>query len=277
MHEMARVVALILCLVAQSSWAGVALFQRLTDTIRLSSPTTLGAAATLEARVLFTSANDGGQVLYREWVDSVEDKNLVVTPILVATELHDVGATLSTSATIGLNAWHHIAAVYDGASVSLYLDGVRIATEPASGSIANSTSLPIFGGGQFETSNTIGFVGYVDWFRMSNTARYGGVSFAAPSSQPANDPSTVLLFHFDEAPGSPTAADQSSNRNNGTLGVGASGATSPVFRSDPLAAPSLPTVVGVPTLTDLMLMCLAAALAVTGGMAVRRRLARRSA
>jgi len=265
MHEIARVVALILCLVAQSSWAGVVLFQRLTDAIRLNSPTTLGTAATLEARILFTSTSDGGQVLYREWVDSVEDKNLVVTPAWIATELHDVGGTLSTPTTISLNAWHHIAAVYDGASVSLYLDGVRVATEPASGSIANSSSLPIFGGGQYETSTTIGFIGYVDWFRMSNTARYSGTSFTTPSSQPASDSNTVLLFYFDETSGSTTAADQSSNHNNGTLGVGASGATSPLFTSDPLATTS------VPTLTDSILICLAAALAVTGGIVVRRR------
>jgi hypothetical protein len=271
MHAIARVITLILCLVAQDSWAGVVLFQKLTDTIRLSSPTTLGTAATLEARILFTSTFNGGQDLYREWVDSVEDKHLAVSPTGVAIELHDVGATLSTPTTVGLNTWHHIAAVYDGASVSLYLDGVRVATESASGSIANGSALPIFGGGQFETSTTIGFIGYVDWFRMSNTARYGGASFTPPSSQPATDSNTVLLFYFDESSGSATAADQSSNRNNGTLGVGAAGATSPVFTSDPLAATNVPTV------SDSLLIVLAAALAVTGGIAVRRRLTRISA
>ena len=270
MHEIARIVALILCLVSQSSWAGVALFQRLTDTIRLNSPTTLGTAATLEARILYTSTYNGGQDLYREWVDSVEDKHLAVTPTGIASgiaiELHDVGPTLSTSTTISLHTWHHIAAVYDGASVSLYLDGVRVATESASGPIANSSALPIFGGGQYETPTANSFIGYVDWFRMSSTARYGGASFTPPSSQPASDSNTVLLFYFDETSGSTTAADQSSNHNNGTLGAGASGATSPEFISDPAPTAS------VPTLTDSMLICLAVALAVTAGIVVRGRL-----
>ena len=274
MHAIARLIALMFCFVAQSSWAGVALYQRLTDTIRLHSPTTLGTAATLEARILFTSPHDGGQVLFREWVDSVEDKNLVVTPTWIATELHDVGATLSMPTIIGLRTWHHIAAVYDGASVSLYLDGVRVATESASGSIANGSALPIFGGGQYETSTTIGFIGYVDWFRMSNTARYSGASFTPPSSQPANDSNTVLLFYFDEASGSTTAADESSNHNNGALGVGVSSATSPVFTSDPLVPPPPAPTTGVPALSDSMLICLAVALALTGEIVLRRRLAR---
>jgi len=268
MREIARLAAAILYLAAQISWAGAVSFQRLTDTIRLNSPTTLATAATLEARILYTPTYHGGQDLYREWVDSVEDKHLALTPTGLAVELHNVGPTLSTPTTISLNTWHHIAAVYDGASVSLYVDGVRVATESASGSIANGSALPILGGGQYETPTAVGFIGYVDWFRMSNTARYSGASFTTPSSQPPNDSNTVLLFYFDEASGSTTAADQSSNHNNGTLGVGASGATAPVFTSDPLATTS------VPTLAGSMLICLASALVITGGVVVRRRFAR---
>ena len=66
MHWTARGAAVMLSFAAQSSWADVVLFQRLTDTIQLSSPTTLGPAATLEARILLTPAYNGGQDLYRE-------------------------------------------------------------------------------------------------------------------------------------------------------------------------------------------------------------------
>jgi hypothetical protein len=279
MGWIALVAAVMFSFIAQGSWANVVLFQRVTDTIQLSSPTSLGTAATLEARILHTPAYSGGNVLYREWVDSVTDKNLAVTPSSIAVELHDVAPTLSVPAAINPNAWHHIAAVYDGASLSLYLDGVRIAAASASGSIANGNSRPIFGGGKYESYWPIaGFIGYVDWFRMSNVARYGGATFAPPTSQPASDSNTVLLFYFDEAPGSTNATDQSSYRNNGTLGAGVSGATQPVFTSDPLAYPSPPPeAAAVPTLADTMLMCLAASLGVAGGLLVRRRLRRTSA
>jgi hypothetical protein len=272
MGAFARTAALLLVLVAQGSWAGVALFQRPTDTIRLSSPTTLGTSATLEARILYAPGYKGGQDLYREWVDSVEDKHLAVTPTGFAVEFHDVGPTLSTPALVSLGAWHHVAAVYDGTSVSLYLDGMRVATEPASGSVANGASLPIFGGGVYEYPTANGFVGYVDWFRVSSVARYGGVSFSPPSAQPASDSSTVLLFHFDEAPGSTSAADQSSHHNHGTLGIGAPGATSPVFTYDPLGPPPAASgPAGIPALADSLLVWLAAALAAAGGLRLRRR------
>ena len=277
MHWTARVAAVMLSFAAQSSWADVVLFQRLTDTIQLSSPTTLGPAATLEARILLTPAYNGGQDLYREWVDSVESKHLTVNPWGIAFGLHNVGPALGTPTTISLNAWHHIAAVYDGVSMSLYLDGTRISTQPASGLIANGSALPIFGGGKYEPYWPIqGFIGYVDWFRMSNVARYSGTSFVPPPGQPANDSNTVLLFYFDEAPGSTTTADQSSYHNNGTLSAGPPGATSPVFTSDPLALPPPAPTTGVPTLSDSMLTCLAAALALTGGIVLRRRLARQA-
>jgi len=175
MHRTALAAAVMLSFAAQDSWAEVVLFQRLTDTIQLSSPTTLGATATLEARILFTPAHNNGHDLYREWVDSVEDKHLTVKPWEIAVGLYDVGPALITPTSISLNAWHHIAAVYDGASMSLYLDGTRIATQPASGLIANGNALPIFGGGKYESYWPVaGFVGYVDWFRTSNVARYGG-------------------------------------------------------------------------------------------------------
>ncbi len=272
MPKIARVVAAALCFVAQGAWAGVALFQRITDTIQLSSPTTLGTAATMEARILYTPAYNGGQDLYREWVDALEDKHLAVKPSDIGVHFHNIGPTLSTPTPIGLGAWHHVAAVYDGASLSLYLDGVRVATEPASGSIANGSSLPIFGGGKFESYWPIaGFLGYVDWFRMSNVARYGGASFAPPTGQPSSDSNTVLLFYFDEAPGTTMTADQSRFGNNGTLGVGAVGATSPVFTSDPLAVTPAPVTDGIPTLSEGMVLCLATALAVAGGIVLSRR------
>lgn len=276
MHWTTFVAAVMLSSAAQGSRADVVLFQRVTDTIQLSSPTTLGAAATLEARILFTPAYSNGHDLYREWVDSVEDKHLTVKPWEIAVGLHSVGPALVTPTTISLNAWHHIAAVYDGVSMSLYLDGTRISTGLASGLIANGNALPIFGGGKFESYWPIaGFIGYVDWFRMSNVARYSGASFAPPTSQPPSDSNTVLLLYFDEAPGSTTAAEQSSYHNNGTLGAGPSGATLPVFTSDPLAPPSPPPqLAAVPTLTDTMLICLAGGLGLTGGFLVRRRLKR---
>jgi len=70
-------------------------------------------------------------------------------------------------------------------------------------------------------------VGYLDSVRLSNSARYTGGSFAAPSGDLGNDANTLLLYNFNEAPGSTTVADGSSNGWTGTLGDGFDGATSP--------------------------------------------------
>src|SRR5262249_29630341 len=57
-------------------------------------------------------------------------------------------------------------------------------------------------------------------------------SFTPPSPDMTSDANTVLLYTFDESPGSTTVADASSLARTGTLGAGFGGATSPVLCGD---------------------------------------------
>jgi hypothetical protein len=93
--------------------------------------------------------------------------------------------------------WHHVAGVYDGREVRLYVDGRRVAARPAGrgGRVGNSLPLligadvtPTGGGGSF-------FDGEIDAVRLSSVARY--TEDFAPERHYVSDPATRLLFHFD--------------------------------------------------------------------------------
>jgi len=73
--------------------------------------------------------------------------------------------------TIPLNEWHHGAAVYDGLTLSLYIDGEFENSIPASGTIIN-TSGPLYIGANYlgyQTERPLH--GWIDEVRISNTAR----------------------------------------------------------------------------------------------------------
>jgi RHS repeat-associated protein len=63
------------------------------------------------------------------------------------------------------NRWHYITGTYDGARVRLYIDGARVASVAATGTITSSSTIPLnlgrySGGG-------LAFVGYLDEFAIS--------------------------------------------------------------------------------------------------------------
>src|SRR5262249_50261257 len=114
----------LMLLTSSVSQASVVLFSRPTDTIDVSGGTILSKSATYEARILFTSTFNGDGLVYNEWVDSLEDKQLLVGPgVLVAYSFPVNGVAFRVFPAIGLNEWHHVAYVYDGSEERLYLDG----------------------------------------------------------------------------------------------------------------------------------------------------------
>ena len=231
-------VGLCLCLMLLTSpvsEASVILFSRPTDTIDVSGGTILSNSATYEARILFTSTFNGGGRLFNEWVDSQEDKDLFVGPgILLAYSFPINGVDFRAFPAIGLDEWHHIAYVYDGSEERLYLDGSLLAARAASGSIGNAPVDPFVGAIFREFTIAPSLIGYVDTLRISNNARYFGTSFTPPHGKLMSDANTLILYNFLESPGSTTTEDASGNGHTGTLGVGFSGATSPIFVEDPV-------------------------------------------
>jgi len=233
--------ACLLLIRATDVLAGVALFANPTDTISVSGSLLLTNAATYEARVFFTQpvTNFVGGV-FNEWTDNQEDKDLFFYPGILGGFSFPVneadGDIESTNLTFKLNQWHHVAYVYDGAQERLYLDGALVGSRPASGSIGNAGGIPVVGASprlEPYSGPRPSFLGYIDTLRISDVARYSGTNFSPPTGKLAADGATLLLFNFNEAPGSTTTEDLSGNGHTGTLGVGFAGSTSPQFTLDP--------------------------------------------
>lgn len=107
-----------------------------------------------------------------------------------------VGAT-AEDMRISTGEWHHIAGVYDGAEVRLYLDGERLLATPGSG-VRTQRGVPLVIGGDVGgdgSANSL-FDGLIDEVRISTVARYDGARFE-PARRFETDGETQLLLHLD--------------------------------------------------------------------------------
>ena len=97
--------------------------------------------------------------------------------------------------------WHHVAGVYDGNEVRLYLDGRLVGSRPASGKRTRN-DLPFIVGADVDRGGrpTSHFDGRIDGVRISSVARYDGDSFT-PERRHRPDEATVLLLNFDDLRG----------------------------------------------------------------------------
>jgi len=224
--------AAVLCLPLGASGAGVAYFSRATDTIQVSGQTVLGTTATFEAVVWLPANGTGAGSVFNEWTDNLEDKRLYVgTNFLQGYGLLSRGS-VETNVSISTGTWHHIAYVFDGAQQRLYLDGVLLTNVSASGSFDNASGLGFVGASPQGGLNP-SFIGFLDSLRVSGVARYTTASFTPPAGDMTTDADTLLLYNFNEPPGSLTVADLSGNGRTGTLGTGVPGATAPAFTTVP--------------------------------------------
>jgi len=114
---------------------------------------------------------------------------------LSVSQVGGLGASIISTITPAQNTWYHIAAVRQGNSVSMYVNGVRQSTIlTVTGSIAQTNS--IIGG---KPSNTLR-AKLIDEFRVSNIARYTTSSFVVPTAPFQNDDATITLLHMEENP-----------------------------------------------------------------------------
>jgi hypothetical protein len=226
-------ISILFCGLITVANASYILFDEPTDTISISGQTFIDTSMTIEAQIFFTSEYNGEGTIFREWTNGLEDKQLSVGPNTLGGYSYPAspGASeITATPNISIGGSHHIAYVYDGVEERLYLDGVLQNSRFASGSLGNASGYaPTIGGS---------FVGYMDAFRMSDIARYNTSTFLAPEGDFVSDSNTMLLYNFTEILGSTTIVDLSGNGHNGTLGVGFSGATSPIL-SSPVPAPSV--------------------------------------
>lgn len=124
-------------------------------------------------------------------------------------------ATLNFPNSIFEN-WYHLAAVYDGSEMRIYVNGILgpRSTLPASGLMA-ANGLPVVLGRRAEVGGNTHFLnGQIYSVRLSNTPRYSS-NFNPPLIF-ENDPNTVALYDIDEGSGN-IIFDQSGNGNDGII------------------------------------------------------------
>ncbi len=111
--------------------------------------------------------------------------------------------------------WHHVAGVFDGREVRLYLDGKLLAKAAGEG-VRKQNGLPFLIGADVDRGGkpTSHFAGRLDDVRLSKVARYAGETFAPPQKHAA-DADTVLLVACDRMLG-PWAVDRAPSRSHPT-------------------------------------------------------------
>lgn len=82
----------------------------------------------------------------------------------------------SVAGALSSSAWHHVAAVRSGSTLSVYVDGTRVATNTGSAAVTGNYSVWVGG------SSTESFNGYIDDVRITQgVARYSGTSLSVPT------------------------------------------------------------------------------------------------
>lgn len=150
---------------------------------------------TLEAWVN-SSSNDGSQGVVAKTQSS--EYAIFAHDGKLSFDVHLDGRYASARAadTLPLNKWLHVAGVFDGEKVKLFVDGKLVASNKASGT-RTINRLPIYIGADPGRSGeaTRPFIGQVDEVRLSSVARYDSEFEPAERFEP--DAATMFLFHLD--------------------------------------------------------------------------------
>lgn len=169
---------------------------------------------TVEARVLPATDKTNGDILSK-----AEQSEFALNMASNVPGFHAFidGRYTSAIAAEALPAgkWAHVAGVYDGKSLTLYVNGKPAASVPAAGKrTVNPLPLYIGANPDARSAPTQFLTGVLDEARLSSTARYTGEF--APEAIHTRDDATVYLFHCDEALG-PFLPSDSAGSSYGTF------------------------------------------------------------
>lgn len=132
--------------------------------------------------------------------------------------INGVGIAIDGATTIIPNSWYHVAGVYTGTDIQVYLDGSLDGSAEVTGTpTTNAENVWI---GKRKASVAFPFEGKIDEVRISNIGRS---SFTTSSALTA-DGSTVALWHFDESVGT-VAFDETTNYDGDIFGASWAGPT----------------------------------------------------
>lgn len=128
----------------------------------------------------------------------------------------------SGAGALTLNTWHHIAGTYDGANARVYVDGIEVAAQPYTASIASATEPLYLGEDPFYSGRY--FPGSIDEVRIWNTTLSAAEINASMNDELCTtDPNLMAYYRFNDGVaggnnfGQITLIDESGNGVNGTL------------------------------------------------------------
>ena len=129
-----------------------------------------------------------------------------------------------TGTTLSTNQWYHIAAVYDGTNMYLYLNGVRSGTQTASSApITSSTSFCI--GGYTNGGSNCNFSDYKVTGRIDDVRLYNYARTPAQVAWDYNRGAPAGWWKLDETSWNGTASEVKDSSGNANHGVRAGNAT----------------------------------------------------
>jgi hypothetical protein len=106
-------------------------------------------------------------------------------------------SAIAENAPLPAGQWAHVAGVFDGKAMTLYVNGKQAATTPITGK-RDMNPLPLYLGANPDAKSdpTQFYTGIMDEVRVSSTARYAAAF--TPERKFTRDDKTVYLFHCDK-------------------------------------------------------------------------------
>ncbi len=119
---------------------------------------------------------------------------------------------INGSTNVNDGQWHHVAGVYDGANMTLYVDGVQDATAARVGVVPVNNHAAFIGENAQQTGRH--FDGQIDDVRIWDTDRsLSEIMANMLTPLTGSESNLVAYYNFDDS----TATDQTANGNDGTL------------------------------------------------------------
>ncbi|MFE7710175.1 LamG domain-containing protein [Streptomyces sp. NPDC057486] len=136
---------------------------------------------------------------------------------------------VQTTSTVPASGWHHVAGVYDGNQLQIFIDGTVQATRPATGTLTPSTGTPLIVG-SCPSDSSRRFIGSIDeariYARALSAAEINAQYAATIPDTGATDDTLVLRLPFDEGNGTTTTesiSDETVKINGATWSTGPTG------------------------------------------------------
>ena len=146
---------------------------------------------TVEFWVRHSAVND--QQVYCDFRAAANNHLIIYITSGNKIEIYDGGSAYTGTTSLTTNTWYHIALSRSGTSLKVFLNGIQEISATNSRNLSDNSAIVI--GSSWEGTSTNSVNGYMDEFRVSNTARYTA-NFTEPTQPFVNDDNTLLLLHM---------------------------------------------------------------------------------